>query len=184
MAGLMNWFWDKVGLGDPAEDEEEDLTTERDDLIASPPQVSSNSKVVPLRGSTGAPSLPSSAPKPTGSVSEVQSQSQIPHSQVVVFVPQKLDDLPELVRHLREGRLVVTSFDGTNEGEMQYWLNFIFGAACALDGTAQKISRSIYLVAPRNVDITSNLKEILLARDNQERGRDSRLSAIEDFSIQ
>ena len=188
MAGLMNWFWDKVGLGDPVDDEDIVVTPEPEEKPVSQPVAQSGSKVVPIRGGTQTTSqAPAPAPRSVGSstTNEVTASSPAPHSQVVVFTPGKYDDLPELVMHLRQGRLVVTSFDGASDGEVQGWLNFIFGAACALDGTAQKISRSIYLVAPRNVDITSNLKEILLARDNQERGRDGRLSASdEDVTIQ
>ena len=184
MAGLMNWFWDKVGLGDPIEDEEEEMVAEPEDKHPAPPQANAGTKVVPLRSGQGSVPLTPSTPRYAASYADTSVSPAVAQSQVVVFVPQKLEDLPELVRHLREGRLVVTSFDGTNDGDMQHWLNFIFGAACALDGTAQKISRSIYLVAPRNVDITSNLKEILLARDNQERSRDSRFPSGDDYTVQ
>lgn len=169
MAGLMNRFWGIFGLDEPIEEEEELIPETTNDVIVQE-QVSGGSKVVPLRGMGTAPQAPSGA-RVSSSAGEVSASAARGRSQVVVFMPQKMDELPELVRHLRDGHLVVTSFEGTPETEMRYWLSFIFGAACALDGTAQKISTYIYLVVPKNVDVTSNLKEILLARDSQERLR-------------
>jgi FtsZ-interacting cell division protein YlmF len=38
----------------------------------------------------------------------------------------------------------------------------------------QKVSGNIFLVAPSDVDVSSNLKEALLARDSLVRNRDER----------
>jgi len=164
----------------------------RNNVVPMPPRVAAApppAVTVVSHNPSGASNNPPPSPAPSYSPSPSQGYSQsysvseavsntppVLRSQVVVFTPQKLGDLPNLVSHLREGRLVVASFEGAGETEMRSWLNFIYGAACALSCTAEMISGSIYLIAPQNVDVTSNLKEILLARDTQERGRETKLS--------
>ena len=188
MAGLLNWFWDKVGLGD-----EDPGEVAKSHLSPAPPQEapavtqqnSLGGKVVPITGrGNGGGNPPAKERLSNSNTAEDREDASGKGSSVVVFEPQKAEDFPLLVKHLREGRLVVVSFEGFQESEMRYWLNFVVGATYALDGGIQRISGSIYLVVPQNVDVISNLKEILLARDNQERGRDNRLGSRQDYPLQ
>lgn len=183
MAGLMSWIWDKVGLGDPVDDDypedvyaEEETDYEEEEEMPISAQVGGpNNNVVPLnpRGGASAPS----AGQTGGAMSNYAANGS---SSLVIYTPSKYDDLPELVTYLRQGRPIVVSFEGKAEEDMRRMLDFIFGAACALEGSAQKVSHNIFVVTPASVDVTSNRKETLLARDSLLRGSANRISVQDD----
>lgn len=96
------------------------------------------------------------------------------NSRLVVYAPNRFEEVQILVDHMKAGRPVIVSLEGLDGDLARSMLDFICGATYALEGSMQKVSGNIFLVAPRDVDVSSNLKEALLARDSLVRNYDEK----------
>lgn len=193
MAGILTKFWNLIGLGDEEEVEEEfeeavaepaptpapqkfETRSEGVRVLKSPPQqttpISSGTMVVnPSSTQTIAPSVNKvvSMP-PKGSVAMNTNEN----SRLVVYAPNRFEEVQVLVDHMKANRPVIVSLEGLDSDLARSMLDFICGATYALEGSMQKVSGNIFLVAPSDVDVSSNLKEALLARDSLVRNRDEK----------
>jgi cell division inhibitor SepF len=77
---------------------------------------------------------------------------------VVVSEPTSFDDSQGIAEHLKVRRQVIVNMESTDKEVAQRILDFISGACYALDGRVQKIGEGVFLFAPYNVDITSEIK--------------------------
>ncbi|MCL2498314.1 MAG: cell division protein SepF, partial [Symbiobacteriaceae bacterium] len=98
-----------------------------------------------------------------------------------ISYPKKPEDFADIVRDIRSGRSVLICLETMEPSSIDIWLSYLYGAAVALDAQFERISEGIYTMLPMGVDVTSNCKEIYLARDNQERGREARVRPKEGF---
>lgn len=80
---------------------------------------------------------------------------------VVVMQPENFDDAQEICDHLKANKPVVINLEQLEKEFGQRILDFLSGAVYALDGTIQKVSTSIFIIAPNNVDIHNEFKEEL-----------------------
>ena len=82
---------------------------------------------------------------------------------VVIAEPKKYDDVTIIADHLRQRRAVIVNLESVEEEpeikKSIYY--FISGAVYILDGSMQKVSKSIFILAPNNVDIDANIKKEL-----------------------
>ena len=193
MAGFMSKFWNIIGLGDDEELEEEfeeetpeptpapvakhfENRSEGVRVLKNPsqqtPPASSGAVIVnPSNTQTLTPSTNKvvSMP-PKGSVAMNTNEN----SRLVVYAPNRFEEVQVLVDHMKANRPVIVSLEGLDSDLARSMLDFICGATYALEGSMQKVSGNIFLVAPSDVDVSSNLKEALLARDSLVRNRDER----------
>ena len=58
-------------------------------------------------------------------------------------------------------RTVVLNFEGLDVDVAQRIIDFISGSCFAIDGNLQKVSNYIFLVTPKNVEISGDLQELL-----------------------
>lgn len=80
---------------------------------------------------------------------------------LVVYAPEKYDEVTKLVNDLKTRKLVVLNLENTHKDIKKQVFDFVNGAIFALEGTIQKVSKDIFIVAPNNVEINSSLKEEL-----------------------
>lgn len=82
---------------------------------------------------------------------------------VVIVEPKKYDDVTVIADHLRQRRAVIVNLESVEEEpELKKSIYyFISGAVYILDGSMQKVSKSIFILAPNNVDIDANIKKEL-----------------------
>lgn len=80
---------------------------------------------------------------------------------VCVIKPTSVDDGREICDTLLSGRTVILNVEGIDLEIAQRIIDFTTGAAYSLDGRLQKITNSIFLVTPANVDISGDLHDIL-----------------------
>lgn len=80
---------------------------------------------------------------------------------LVVYVPDKYDEVTKLVNDLKTRKLVVLNLEHTPKEIKRKVFDFVNGAIYALEGNIQKISKDVFVVAPNNVEINANLKEEL-----------------------
>ena len=93
-------------------------------------------------------------------VVNIHTNSQM---KVVIVEPQKYDDVTTIADHLRQRRAVIVNLESIEEeSEVKKSIYyFMSGAVYMLDGSMQKVSKSIFILAPNNVDIDANIKKEL-----------------------
>lgn len=93
-----------------------------------------------------------------GKIVNIHSSSYV---KVVVYQPLNYDDTQYIVNNLKGRKPVIVNLDSLEGDLAQRVLDFMSGAVYALDGTIQKVSRSIFLLVPSNVDIVGNIPDDL-----------------------
>ena len=84
-----------------------------------------------------------------------------PAMEVCVIKPNNMEDSREITETLLGGRTVILNLEGLDLEDAQRIIDFISGATFAIDGNLQKISNSIFLVTPANVDISVYLHDLI-----------------------
>lgn len=81
---------------------------------------------------------------------------------VVICEPKKYDEAPNIADHLKQNKAVIVNLEGLDDSETRKSIfNFMSGAVYVLDGTIQRVSKAIFILAPNNVDIDANMKKEL-----------------------
>lgn len=81
--------------------------------------------------------------------------------EVCVIKPTRFEDAREVTETLLSNRTVVLNFEGLDVDIAQRIIDFTSGSCFAVGGNLQKVSGYIFLVTPRNVDISGDLQDIL-----------------------
>ena len=84
-----------------------------------------------------------------------QSQSQA--IKMVISQPTNFEQSDEICSFLKEKKSVIVNLEYVNKDVARRIVNFISGGVYALDGYIQKVSNSIFLVAPSNYEITNEM---------------------------
>lgn len=93
-----------------------------------------------------------------GKVFNIHTPSYI---KVVVYQPLTYDDTQNIIDNLKNRKPIVVNLDALDKDLAQRVLDFMSGAAYALDGTIQKVSKSIFVLVPSNVEIIGNIPDDL-----------------------
>ena len=138
MAGaLMNKVWDLFGMdsAEPEEYEDEDIYNyedeEEDKKIFG--KRNNNNKVVAM------------------------PQAQTNAIKMVISQPTTFEQSDEICSFLKEKKSVIVNLEYVNKDVARRIVDFISGGVYALDGYIQKVSNSIFLVAPSNYEITNEM---------------------------
>ena len=78
---------------------------------------------------------------------------------VLIYKPLSYEDTQNIIDNLKERKSIVVNLDELEVGVAQRILDFISGAVYALNGNIRKAARNIFVVAPFNVDVTTNASE-------------------------
>ena len=89
------------------------------------------------------------------------SRKQRGGMEVCVIKPTSFDDSTEITETLLSNRTVVLNFEGLDVDVAQRIIDFTSGSCFAIGGNLQKVSAFIFLVTPKNVDISGDLQDIL-----------------------
>lgn len=84
---------------------------------------------------------------------------------VVVVEPTSYDEVQDICNNLKSKKPIIINFENIDKDVARRMVDFISGAVFALDGTIQKVSNGIVVVAPSNVDILGNLKNSIGRED-------------------
>ena len=88
---------------------------------------------------------------------KVVSMPQVHQVKMVITQPTSFDQSEEICGYLKEKKSVIINLEYVNKDVARRIIDFVAGAVNALDGHMQKISNAIFLVAPVNYDIASDL---------------------------
>ncbi|NTW70629.1 MAG: cell division protein SepF [Eubacteriaceae bacterium] len=89
------------------------------------------------------------------------------NSQVLVVEPEFFNDAPVICDNLKNNKTVVVNLENADFEDGRKIFDFLNGAVYALDGTIQKISENVFILAPSTVDVITeelepdNTKEFL-----------------------
>ncbi|TCO78961.1 cell division protein SepF [Marinisporobacter balticus] len=124
-----------MGLDDYDEDEDElvETSVEYDENIT--PIASKNKKIVNIHTTT--------------------------QMKVVVYEPNEFEESPSIVDNLKNRKPVIINLENLDGELAKKIFDFVSGAVYALDGSIQKVSKGIFILAPNNVDISGNINEEL-----------------------
>lgn len=139
MAGaIMNKLLDLVGVDTAAEEEyeEEGYEQEYED------EVEENNKVNFWNRARG---------------SKVVNMPQTEQIRMVISQPTTFEQSEAICDLLKEKKSVIVNLEYVNKDVARRIIDVISGAVHALDGHIQKVSNSIFLIAPFNYEITNDL---------------------------
>lgn len=82
--------------------------------------------------------------------------------EVCVIKPASFDsDVKEIAETLLAGRTVILNMEGLDLSVGQRIIDFMCGATYSVDGNLQKISSFIFIITPKNVDLSGDLQGIV-----------------------
>ncbi len=137
---LMDKVWGLFGMdsAEPEEYEDEDIydyenEEEEEDKKIFGKRNSNNNKVVNMQ------------------------QGQPNAIKMVISQPTTFEQSDEICSFLKERKSVIVNLEYVNKDVARRIVDFISGGVYALDGYIQKVSNSIFLVAPSNYEITNEM---------------------------
>ena len=92
-----------------------------------------------------------------GRKSKVVSMPAPQQVRMVITQPTCFEQSEEICNYLKERKSVIVNLEYVNKDVARRIVDFISGAVHALDGHIQKVSNAIFLVAPVNYEIASDL---------------------------
>lgn len=90
-----------------------------------------------------------------GKVVPLNAQGQ--QVKMVISQPTTFEQSEEICALLKEKKSVIVNLEYVNKDVARRIVDFISGGVYALDGHIQKISNSIFLIAPMNYEITNEM---------------------------
>ena len=99
----------------------------------------------------------------TSATSKIVNLHTASSMKVVIVEPKKYEDVTVIADHLKQKRTVIVNLEGLAQDvdTRKAIFYFMSGAVYVLDGTIQKVSKAIFILAPSNVDIDANMKKEL-----------------------
>lgn len=81
---------------------------------------------------------------------------------VVIVEPKVYDDAALIADHLKLRKTVIVNLESmTQQTVKKSIFDFMNGAVYVLDGSIQRVSKSIFILAPKNVDVDASIKKEL-----------------------
>ncbi len=139
MAGaLVDKFWDMFGGDKAAHEEFDEEIYDYDDNIEFTDEENDDRKIF-------------------GKKNKVVSMTQSNAIKMVISQPTTFEQSDEICSFLKEKKSVIVNLEYVNKDVARRIVDFISGGVYALDGYIQKVSNSIFLVAPSNYEITNEM---------------------------
>lgn len=135
---IVNKFLDALGLSNDNEQE-----TENEDIYNI--EEEKDTEEVEERGIFGSKK------------GKITSMPQIQAVKMVITQPTSFDQSEEICNYLKEKKSIIVNLEYVNKDVARRIVDFISGGVHALDGHIQKVSNAIFLVAPVNYEIASDL---------------------------
>ncbi len=92
-----------------------------------------------------------------GRKNKVVPMTQANSIRMVISQPTTFEQSDEICSFIKEKKSVIVNLEYVNKDVARRIVDFISGGVYALDGYIQKVSNSIFLVAPSNYEITNEM---------------------------
>lgn len=80
--------------------------------------------------------------------------------EVIVMEPRSFDDAGQIVQNLKERKTIVLNLHLLDKIQCQRTIDFVCGAAHALNGNPQKVGDLVFVFTPSNVTLSVDMKEV------------------------
>jgi len=77
---------------------------------------------------------------------------------VICIEPKSFDDSRSIIDHLKAQKPVILNIEPIDHELARKIFDFCSGALYALDGHIQQVSRGIFVLAPKNIDVSGDVK--------------------------
>ena len=88
---------------------------------------------------------------------KVVSMPQVQQVKMAICQPTSFEQAEDICDLLKEKKSIIVNLEYVNKDIARRIVDVVSGAVHALDGNLQKVSNSIFLVAPYNYDITNEM---------------------------
>lgn len=140
MAGaIMNKVWDLFGMDTQEEKDEEEVYNSNAEDEYNQDEELDDRKIWGKRSS------------------KVVNMPQIQQVKMVISQPTSFEQSEGICDLLKEKKSIIVNLEYVNKDVARRIIDVISGAVHALDGHIQKVSNSIFLIAPYNYDITNDM---------------------------
>ncbi len=100
---------------------------------------------------------PATTPFPAEKRNKYVNISATTNLQVVLVKPERYEEAPSIVDHLNSKRTVVLNLETTTRDDIRRIVDFLSGAAYAINGQMKRVAAKTFIVTPFNVDIMGDL---------------------------
>ena len=90
-------------------------------------------------------------------ISMPETRGESSQMKMIIFRPTSYDETQGVIDNLKSRKPIIVNLDEIDVAVAQRILDFISGAVYALGGDIKKAARNIFVVAPSNVEVTSNM---------------------------
>jgi cell division inhibitor SepF len=139
--GIFNRILDAVGLEEEEYQEDEMMMDEEENFYED--EYEEEEQRLPKRKQGKVVALPNPASK----------------MRMLVFQPSSYEEAECIIDNLKARKPVIMNLDELEIELGQRILDFVGGAVYSLNGDIKKVARSIFVVAPSNVDVSQNIAE-------------------------
>lgn len=88
---------------------------------------------------------------------KVVNMPQVQPIKMVISQPTTFEQSEEICNYLKEKKSIIVNLEYVNKDIARRIIDFISGGVHALDGHIQKVSNSIFLIAPVNYEIANEM---------------------------
>ena len=135
---IMEKVWGMLGLPEKDEEETEEVDIERNEDIENQEEDEDDRRI-------------------WGRRSKVVNMPQTQQVKMVICQPTTFEQSEAICDLLKEKKSIIVNLEYVNKDIARRIVDVVSGAVHALDGNLQKVSNSIFLVAPYNYDITTDM---------------------------
>lgn len=137
---VMNKFWDFIGLGKESDEEQEDIKYYG--MYEGQEEEEYEEEDVNTK-------------KLFGRKSKVVSMSQSQQIRMHIAKPTTFEQSEQICACLKDKKSIIVNLEYVNKDAARRIVDFLSGAVQALDGHIEKVSNSIFLVAPYTYEISN-----------------------------
>ncbi|MGI6109820.1 MAG: cell division protein SepF [Eubacteriaceae bacterium] len=88
-----------------------------------------------------------------------QPSSNYGSADVLVLDPETFDEAPNIVNKLKMNKTIVVNLKQTDFDEGRKIFDFLSGAVFALEGSLNRIAESVFILAPKQVSVSTEMEK-------------------------
>ncbi len=156
MSAIVNKFMDIIGINGHANDGYE----EPDQYDEEVEEVEENYEFPATKARRSFSDIETSSPYSSKNIQTkvIPMNTAVSSSKMVITQPTCYDDVQEIGEYLKEKKSIIINLENVGKEDARRILDFLSGAAFMIEGSIQKVSNLIYLMAPRNVEIQNDVE--------------------------
>lgn len=84
-------------------------------------------------------------------------------AKIKIIKPASYEEAADICDELKNRKIIIVNTSGLETKIAQRLLDFMGGASYALNGNLEEVEKSVYILAPSNVEVTNELKSQLIS---------------------